>query len=503
MSDKSALLKLHSSDQVAIARRDIKAGEVVTVDDEVVEIKEDISTGHKVAVADIAQGTNVIKFGASIGHAVVNIGRGTWVHSHNVKTNLAGKLEYDYQPQNVALSLPEQVNHLPKTFQGYVRENGDVGIRNEIWIINTVGCINKSAEKLAQIANTKFRDAGVDGVYHFAHPYGCSQLGDDLLYTQKLLAGLVRHPNAAGVLVMGLGCENNRIHEFMPFLGDYLADRVKFLNVQGVQDELEEGLDKISELVAYAQTFQRQAVPVSRLKVGLKCGGSDGFSGITANPLIGATSDLLVSNGATTFLTEVPEMFGAETILMNRANNATTYKKIVDLINDFKDYYTRHNQVIYENPSPGNKDGGITTLEEKSLGCTQKGGHSLVVDVLAYGDAATQSGLNLVQAPGNDMVSVTALIAAGAHIVLFSTGRGTPLGGAVPTIKVSTNSTLTEQKPHWIDIDAGRLLSGVSMEELSTELYKLIVDVASGIYYTKNERHDYREIAIFKDGVTL
>ena len=503
MFDKSALLKLHSLDQVAIARRDLKAGEVVVVDDEMVEIQEDISTGHKVALTDMVQGTSVIKFGSSIGHAIVHIGKGTWVHSHNLKTNLAGKLEYKYQPQHEVVNLSEHANHLPKTFQGYVRENGDVGIRNEIWIINTVGCINKSAEKLAQLAHMKFRDAGVDGVYHFAHPYGCSQLGDDLRYTQKLLAGLVRHPNAAGVLVMGLGCENNRIHEFTPFLGEYSAGRVKFLNVQGVQDELEEGLDKISELVAYAQTFQRQAVPVSRLKVGLKCGGSDGFSGITANPLIGATSDLLVSNGATTFLTEVPEMFGAETILMNRANNATTYQKIVALINDFKDYYTRHNQVIYENPSPGNKDGGITTLEEKSLGCTQKGGHSPVVDVLAYGDAGTQSGLNLVQAPGNDMVSVTALIAAGAHIVLFSTGRGTPLGGAVPTIKVSTNSTLAEQKPHWIDIDAGSLLVGVSMEELSTALYTLIIDVASGTYYTQNERHDYREIAILKDGVTL
>ncbi len=497
---ETALLQLHKSDVVAIALRNLAQGETVTLGDEKITVLEDLPKGHKVALANLAQGDNIIKYGSPIGHATVAIARGSHVHSHNLGTNLSGKLDYTYQP--VSASLEPDANSLAGFFEGYVRENGDVGIRNEIWIINTVGCINKTAERLATIANAKFQ-GDVDGVYHFAHPYGCSQLGDDLTYTQKALAGLVRHPNAAGVLIMGLGCENNRIQEFLPFLGDISDKRIQFLQVQGVKDEFEEGLEKITQLVHYAKTFKRTPVPVSKLKVGLKCGGSDGFSGITANPLIGAVSDLLIKQGATTFLTEVPEMFGAETILMNRAKDEQTFEKTVHLINDFKDYYARHNQVIYENPSPGNKDGGITTLEEKSLGCTQKGGHGIVQDVLLYGEPAVMTGLNLVQAPGNDMVSVTALIASGAHIVLFSTGRGTPLGGAVPTVKISTNTALAEQKPHWIDVDAGQLLEGQSMSNLSEELYRLILDTASGAYRTHNEQNEFREIAIFKDGVTL
>ncbi len=502
MMDQNSLLKLNLLDHVAVATRGLHKGEIVFQNEEAITINEDIAVGHKVALVDIAEGMSVYKYGASIGNATQSIPKGAWVHAHNLKTGLSGKLEYQYQ-QGSKSWTSRSIDHLPTSFEGYVRENGEVGIRNEIWIINTVGCINKTAERLANIANSRFSRDGIDGVYHFAHPYGCSQLGDDLHYTQKLLAGLVRHPNAAGVLVMGLGCENNRIQEFMPFIGEVNEQRVKFLSVQSVEDEVEAGLEALAELVSYASTFVRQPVSVHRLKVGLKCGGSDGFSGITANPLIGEVSDLLVSKGGTTFLTEVPEMFGAETILMNRAKDEVIYRKIVDLIDEFKDYYARHDQVIYENPSPGNKDGGITTLEEKSLGCTQKGGHSSVNDVLAYGELAKEHGLNLVQAPGNDMVSVSALIAAGAHMVLFSTGRGTPLGGAVPTLKISTNSTLSEKKPHWIDFDAGRLLSGMPMEELTEELYKMVLETASGAYRTRNERNEFREIAIFKDGVTL
>lgn len=496
----TTLLQLHPSDIVAIALRNLEKGETVTLGKDSITLLEDIPTGHKVALNNVSPGQDIIKFGSPIGHAAVAIARGSHVHSHNLVTNLSGKLDYTYQPSPPSGVL--DIRSLDGFFQGYVRENGDVGIRNEIWIINTVGCINKTAERLAMIANAKFQE-DVDGIYHFAHPYGCSQLGDDLTYTQKALAGLVRHPNAVGVLIMGLGCENNRIQEFLPFLGEFSDKRVQFLQVQGVKDELEVGIAKITQLVAYAKTFKRTPVPISKLKVGLKCGGSDGFSGITANPLIGAVSDLLITQGATTFLTEVPEMFGAETILMNRAKDEQTFEKIVQLINGFKDYYERHNQVIYENPSPGNKDGGITTLEEKSLGCTQKGGHSIVQDVLVYGDPSTVTGLNLVQAPGNDMVSVTALIASGAHMVLFSTGRGTPLGGAVPTVKISTNTALAEQKPHWIDVDAGRLLAGSSMKNLSEELYRLLLETASGTYHTHNEQNEFREIAIFKDGVTL
>ena len=442
------------------------------------------ATGHKVALCDIKEGENVIKYGFPIGHATKGIRKGERVHTDNLKTNLKDKLTYEYQPKRFELpQVPEY------TIEAYVRENGEIGIRNDIWIVNTVGCVNKIAEKLSALT----------GAFHFPHPYGCSQLGDDHGVTQQILKGLVEHPNAGGVLVLGLGCENNNIASFKEVLGEVDERRVKFLNAQDFADEIGEGVRLIEELKAYAATFTRQPVPVSMLKVGLKCGGSDGFSGITANPLIGQFSDMLIAAGGSTVLTEVPEMFGAEMILMDRCVDETVFYKTVHLINDFKDYFIRHNQEIYENPSPGNKAGGITTLEEKSLGCTQKGGRAPVVDVLSYGDRVTKNGLNLLNGPGNDMVAVTNLVAAGCHMVLFSTGRGTPLGSPVPTVKIATNDALAETKKNWIDFNAGPMLKGT---ELAEEFMQYIIRVTNG-EETCNERNGYREIAIFKDGVTL
>ena len=444
-----------------------------------------LSDGHKYALRDIAEGENIIKYGNPIGHATCHIKAGEHVHTHNVKTNLSGNLEYVYEP--VFHDIPAESGE--RTFMGYVRENGDVGIRNEIWIVNTVGCVNKVAEKLA--AKT--------GARHFPHPFGCSQLGDDQSITQKILCGMVNHPNAAGVLVLGLGCENNNIEVFKSVLGEYNPERVKFLNTQDHDDDIAAGVALIEELKAYAAKFERTPVPVSKLRLGLKCGGSDGYSGITANPLVGRLSDKLIANGGSCVLTEVPEMFGAEHLLMQRCESREVFDKTVKLINDFKDYYTRHNQVIYENPSPGNKKGGITTLEEKSLGCVQKGGLSKVVDVLDYGDRLTKNGLSLLNGPGNDIVAITNLMAAGVHIILFTTGRGTPVGAPVPTVKVATNHSLAERKQSWIDFDASPTLEG---NELTEEFFDYVIEVASG-RETRNEINDYREISIFKDGVTL
>ena len=444
-----------------------------------------LSDGHKYALCDIAEGENIIKYGNPIGHATCHIKAGEHVHTHNVKTNLSGNLEYVYEP--VFHDIPTESGE--RTFMGYVRENGDVGIRNEIWIVNTVGCVNKVAEKLA--AKT--------GARHFPHPFGCSQLGDDQSITQKILCGMVNHPNAAGVLVLGLGCENNNIEVFKSVLGEYNPERVKFLNTQDHDDDIAAGVALIEELKAYAAKFERTPVPVSKLRLGLKCGGSDGYSGITANPLVGRLSDKLIANGGSCVLTEVPEMFGAEHLLMQRCESREVFDKTVKLINDFKDYYTRHNQVIYENPSPGNKKGGITTLEEKSLGCVQKGGLSKVVDVLDYGDRLTKNGLSLLNGPGNDIVAITNLMAAGVHIILFTTGRGTPVGAPVPTVKVATNHSLAERKQSWIDFDASPTLEG---NELTEEFFDYVIEVASG-RETRNEINDYREISIFKDGVTL
>lgn len=506
-------VRLNERDHVIIALAPMTKGERLTLDgNKEIELQDDVPKGHKIAVQFISQDSHVLKFGYSIGVAKQDIQAGSWVHTHNLGTGLKGFVDYAYEPAVAEVaasatadgvkSAASTVDPATRSFQGYVRKDGEVGIRNEIWIINTVGCINKTCELVAKRADALYAGR-VDGIHHFAHPFGCSQLGDDLTYTQKLLASLVNHPNAAGVLVMGLGCENNQIDSFKKAIGDFDPNRVKFMRSQDVEDELETALDFVEELVEYAEGFKRQSVPISKLKLGLKCGGSDGLSGITANPLVGAVSDRLIAAGGTAILTEVPEMFGAETILMNRAENEQVFGKIVHLINDFKQYFIRHNQEIYENPSPGNKDGGISTLEEKSLGCTQKGGHALVRDVVPYGERVTLDGLNLLEAPGNDLVSVTALSAGGAHIVLFTTGRGTPFGGPVPTVKIATNSELATRKKNWIDFNAGRLLEDQSMNELTDELWEQLISLASGEQKTHNERNGFKEIAIFKDGVIL
>lgn len=448
-------------------------------------VEINLDDGHKYALRDIKCGENVIKYGQPIGHATCDIAEGEHVHTHNLKTNLSGKLEYRYEPSEVHGEKVES----DMTFMGYIRDDGQVGIRNDIWIVNTVGCVNKIAEKLAALTGAKF----------FPHPFGCSQLGDDQTTTQQILREMVNHPNAGGVLVLGLGCENNNIDVFKSVLGTWNEKRVKFLNTQDFSDEIAEGIKLIDELKAYADGFKREPVHISKLKVGLKCGGSDGYSGITANPLVGRFCDRLVSLGGSCALTEVPEMFGAEHLLMNRCESEEIFRKTVKMVNDFKDYYVRYNQVIYENPSPGNKKGGITTLEEKSLGCIQKGGLSPVVDVLSYGDRLEKNGLSLLTGPGNDIVACTNLMAAGVHLILFTTGRGTPLGTAVPTVKIATNHSLAERKANWIDFDASPTLDG---SDLSDELLSYVIRVAEG-EQTRNEANKYEEISIFKDGVTL
>lgn len=447
-------------------------------------VEINLDNGHKYALCDIKSGENIIKYGNPIGHATCDIKTGDHVHTHNMKTNLSGNLEYEYSG-----GMPYSFNECGKTFLGYVRENGDVGIRNDIWIIPTVGCVNKIAEKLAQKT----------GAFAYTHPFGCSQLGDDQKTTQLILRGLVNHPNAGGVLVLGLGCENNNIDEFKRVLGEWNENRVKFLNCQDVENEIDAGVDLIYELKEYASKFERIPLPVSKLRIGLKCGGSDGYSGISANPLLGRLSDRLTSFGGSVVLTEVPEMFGAEHLLMQRAENENVFNRTVALINNFKSYYISHNQVVYENPSPGNKAGGITTLEEKSLGCVQKGGLSVVRDVLDYGDTIKKEGLSLLNGPGNDIVAITNLTACGVHMILFTTGRGTPLGAPVPTVKVATNNVLATKKESWIDYDASPTLLG---KDLDNDFFDFVLDVASG-KETKNEQNGYREISIFKDGVTL
>jgi altronate hydrolase len=497
---KSAAIRIHPDDNVAIATSALPRGDSVVVGDEEIRLLEDVGAGHKIAVRPIAAGEPVVKYGFPIGLASERVEVGAWVHSHNLRTALEGTAEYRYAPGANGRPAGTEV----PTFMGYRRASGRVGTRNEVWVLNTVGCVNTAAERIARLASERYGDR-VDGVHTFVHPYGCSQLGDDLTKTQRVLAGLMRHPNAGGVLVLGLGCENNQMESLLRMAGDVDPDRLLFFNSQDVVDEVEEGLVAVGRLVDRMSGDARVECPVSDLVIGNKCGGSDGFSGISANALVGRIADRLASYGGGVLLTEVPEMFGAEQILMNRAADERVFGEIAAMINDFKDYFLRHGQPVYENPSPGNKAGGLTTLEEKSLGAVQKGGREAVVNrVLRYGDPVDGGGLSLLEAPGNDGVSSTAMVVSGATLLLFTTGRGTPLGFPAPTIKVSSNTAIAEKKPHWIDFDAGALLDGrATMEELEDRLFAYILDVASGRVPTNNEKHGYREIAIWKEGVTL
>ena len=483
------------NDSVGVALAALKKGETA----EGVLLLEDIEKGHKFALRPIKAGEPVIKYGEVIGKACEDIGKGMHIHTHNMRTCLEGTLEYSYsKAAPVYLKKPA-----PRTVNVYERKNGDVGIRNELWVIPTVGCVNSQAKAIAAEFNRRHPDAeGIDGCHAFTHPYGCSQIGEDHERTRSLLQGMCRHPNCGGVLVLGLGCENNRMDVFRDTLGDHDESRTEFLTAQEVCDEVEEGVKLLEKLYSRAKSDRRVPKDISCLRVGLKCGGSDGLSGITANPLVGRFSDYIVSAGGTTVLTEVPEMFGAEQLLMDRAKDDETFGRIVLLVNGFKEYYQRYDQPVYENPSPGNKAGGITTLEDKSLGCTQKSGTSEVCGVLFDGDRPESRGLNLLNGPGNDMVAVTNLGCAGCHLVLFTTGRGTPFGGFVPTIKISTNSELYSNKPNWIDFNAGTIAEGESFSDRLEALTELVISVANGSM-TVNERYDSRDIALFKTGVTL
>lgn len=509
-------IKIHEKDNVIVALRTLAAGaEIFLSDGTKITVRTEIPAGHKIAICEIPAGNDVIKYGCRIGYAAEAIECGDWVHTHNIKTALGDLLEYTYEPMQVSRvpgesakvhgSSSETVckpcSSKPHTFLGYRRPDGKIGIRNDIWIIPTVGCVNSVASAIARQANA-YVHGSVDEVIAYAHPYGCSQMSDDQENSRKILADLIRHPNAGGVLVLGLGCENSNIDVLKPYIGEYDANRVKFLVAQEWDDEIEAGVNAVLELIDHASSYERESVGANELVIGLKCGGSDGLSGITANPLVGRFSDMLISCGGTTILTEVPEMFGAETLLMNRCETEELFLKTVDLINDFKNYFKRHGQTIYENPSPGNKKGGISTLEDKSLGCTQKSGSAAVKGVLSYGETVKNPGLNLLSAPGNDLVASTALAAAGAHMVLFTTGRGTPFACPVPTMKISSNSTLAAKKSNWIDFNAGILVEGQPMDIVANDFFAYVLAVASG-EKLHSEKAGFHDLAIFKQGVTL
>ena len=491
-----SFIKINPSDNVAVALIPLQKNTVIKLDDTTLTLTEDIMQGHKFSLKNLKPGDSIIKYGTPIGHATAEIPAGSWIHTHNLKTGLGDLLTYTYN-KNVS-DLPHKE---PKFFQGYRRKDGRVGVRNEIWIIPTVGCVNNVATAIERNSQQYITNQ-IDSVCAFPHPYGCSQMGDDQNNTRQILADLINHPNAAGVLVLGLGCENSNIDELKKYIGAYDEERVRFLVAQESEDEISDGIEIVKQLISYASAFKREPISASELIIGMKCGGSDGLSGITANPTVGAFSDKLIAMGGSTILTEVPEMFGAEVSLMNRCETEAIFNQTVTLINDFKNYFKSHNQTIYENPSPGNKKGGISSLEDKSLGCTQKSGSAPVKGALSYGERVKEKGLNLLSDPGNDLVASTALAASGAHIVLFTTGRGTPFACPVPTVKISTNNQLAQKKHNWIDFNCGVIVNDTPLDELSDDLLDFVLDIASG-KKSKSEEAEFHDMAIFKQGVTL
>ena len=497
--EQATFLKINPADSVVVCLQPKQKGEIIEVDGRQVTLNQDTPAGHKILIKDVKEGEDIIKYGYPIGHARQDLKAGDWVNEDNLKTNLSGTLEYTYRPVNEELNIKND----NRTFKGYRRKNGDVGVRNELWIVPTVGCVNGIAERLVHKLMQETGGQGIDAIHAWHHNYGCSQLSEDHENTRKVLRDICLHPNAGAVLVLSLGCENNQPEDFMAMLGDYDKQRIRLLVTQRVEgDEVEAAMQILRELYAIAKEDRREEVPVSELRVGLKCGGSDGFSGITANPLVGEFSDWLVAQGGTSVLTEVPEMFGAETILMNRCRTEELFQQTVSMINNFKNYFLSHGEPVGENPSPGNKAGGISTLEDKALGCTQKCGKAPVSGVMEYGDRLQAKGLNLLSAPGNDLVAATALASCGCHLVLFTTGRGTPFGTFVPTMKIATNPTLAKNKPGWVDFSAGQLVEGRTMQELVPEFIDKVLAVASG-ERARNEENGYQEISIFKNGVTL
>ena len=493
-------LKINANDNVAVVLADVlTAGDVVELDGQRVVVQQEVARGHKVALVDMCAGQQVVKYGYPIGHLTQAVKAGEWIHTHNLKSDLCDNLKYTYTPKSYDVEFQRDDN---MRVLGYLRASGEMGIRNELWIVPTVGCVNGQAQAIAERLKRACDCSHLDDVRVYTHNYGCSQLGDDHANTQRALAALIKHPNAGGVLVLGLGCENNQIASLKEVMGEWDEDRVRFLVAQEIEDEVEMGVQLCRELVEKMRMDRREPLPLSYLRIGLKCGGSDGLSGITANPLVGRFSDWLIAQGGTTILTEVPEMFGAETILMNRAASEDVFEDTVRLINSFKEYFREYGQPIYENPSPGNKQGGITTLEEKSLGCVQKGGVQMVVGVLDYCEKVERQGLNLLRAPGNDLVATSALALSGCQLVLFTTGRGTPFGAFVPTMKISTNTPLAKFKSSWIDFDAGALVEQTAADEVLNGLIDKVIATSNG-ERVRHEEVGAKELAIFKSGVTL
>lgn len=496
-------IKLYPQDTVALATSELKKGQTVTVDGETITLLDDIPNAHKIALKDFETGEAVRKYDNIIGYASKPIKKGEWIHSHNEVTGLGKSKEYTYDFNPISIFPGES----DKTFMGYDRADGGAGIRNHLAIISTVFCANGPLRKLARMAEAKYpATENFDGIIAFDQEFGCSQTGKDLVTTCKIIAGIAKNANFGGVLLVSNGCEMAIPSVLEQYMGDYDKKRIRTLTLQEVEDEFTAGMELIDEIMEEMKDDKRTPININRLHIAMNCGGSDGYSGITANTLLGTLCDTLVKEGAIMNMTEVPEMMGAEHILMNRAADKSIFDDIVKMMYDYDAYFARYGEKAADNPTQGNKAGGLTTLEEKSLGCIQKGGHCAVMEVLEYGERATKNGFVLVSGPGNDLAGVSGQIAAGAVLTIFTTGRGTPCGFAGPTFRLASNTALATRKSNWIDYDAGRLLTAKTPEEveaLNKELYDAIMATVNGQYRTRTEENGYYILGALKDGVTL
>lgn len=488
----SLIIQLHANDNVVVARTPIPCGTTLTIDHRTFVATQDIPPGHKVAVAEIASSSPVVKYGQIIGYASASIASGDWVHVHNLVAKRS-EFNYDFSTELCPAPTPDRI----RTFQGYKRTDGQFGTRNYVALISTVNCSATTARYVAaELAKTDLTPfPNVDGIVPLVHKGGCAMSfgGEDHLQLNRTLAGFATHPNIAACLILGLGCETaqashlQREHGLIQ-LGSHSSlgnvDRPMIVNIQevgGVRKTVDHVVGILRDLLPAANDVRREPLPVSRLKVALECGGSDGNSGITANPALGVASDLLVAQGGTVILSETPEIYGAEQMLTKRAVNRSVGEKLLERIRWWEDYAQRHNASIDNNPSVGNKLGGLTTIFEKSLGAIAKAGTTPLQAVYRYAEPINEPGFVIMDSPGFDPASVTGKVASGAQIVVFTTGRGSCFGcKPSPTIKVATNTPMFNRMRDDMDIDAGRILDGTSVQAVGEEIFERIIATASG-----------------------
>jgi len=499
---ENSAIHLHPTDNVAIARVQLGAGTELRVAGQRLEVKEAISAGHKIALVAIPQGAVVLRYGQVIGRARQPIERGRHVHTHNLAFE---ELHFDYEYPSGETPLPAR--RASPTFLGYPREDGSVGTRNYIAVVAASNCAAHTAEMIARSFDGESLPANIDGVVAFPHGEGCGHtIGPDTAQLRRTLAGVLAHPNVSAAVILGLGCEVNQIEHY---LGPNAprTSRLVGMTLQssgGTRGAVTAARAEIARLMEQCSAEQRKEVPASGIVLGLNCGGSDSFSGITANPALGVCSDMLAELGATAVLAETTEIFGAEHLLVRRARNRQVAEKLLSFVQGYKQYLTRFAGSFDDNPSPGNKEGGLTNIIEKSLGAVAKAGTSPLTDAVDYAEPVHTPGFVFMNTPGYDPVSLTGLAAGGCNLIAFTTGRGSAIGfPSVPVLKIASNSHTYRRMQDNMDINAGTIADGEkSVQQVGGEIFEMLLRVASG-ERTRAESLGHQEFVPWRIGPVL